>query len=182
MPRMQTPHRFLTTQHYRRRLALWAVAMLSWIAAVLFAGRDVAARHMRQRYARVSIERVTRLVINLLLIRARELAPVRPGKPRYWRHGRHLVARHFIRSLIGSQLRRVLKHKDIATRVANLIRVLRNLDAAARPLAARMKRRLTRLLAIKPAPHSAMLRSGPVTQRRLAYALVAPAPLFADSS
>jgi hypothetical protein len=169
---MQTPHRFLTTQHRRRRLALWAAAMLSWVAAVLFAGRDVTVRLLRQRYERVSIERLTRLVINLLIIRARELAPVRKGKLRYWRHGRHLVARHFIRSLIGSKLRRVLKHKDLATRVANLIRVLRNLDAAARQLGARMKRRLTRLSAIKPArlPADALV------------SLAAPTLAFADSS
>jgi len=156
--------------------------MLSWIAAVLFAGRDVAARHMRQRYARVSIERVTRLVINLLLIRAHELAPVRPGKPRYWRHGRHLVARHFIRSLIGSKLRRALKPKDPATRVANLIAALRNLDSAAHQLAARMKRRLTRLLAVKPARHSEALRSAFACRLCLANTLVTRRPTFADSS
>jgi hypothetical protein len=169
---MQTPHRFLTTQHRRQRLALWALAMLSWVAAVLCGARDVTVRQLRQRYARVSIERLTRLIVNLLLIRARELAPIRKGKPRYWRRGRHLVARHFIRSLIGSKLRRVLKHKDLATRVANLIAVLRNLDAAARQLAARMKRRLTRLLPIKPAPMPA----------DALISLVAPAPSFADSS
>jgi len=182
MARMQTPQRFRTTRHRRQRLALWALAMLSWIAAVLFGGKCVTVRHMRQRYARVSIERLTRLAIHLIIIRAGELAPVRSGKLRYWRYGRHLVAPHFFRSLVGSKLRRVLKHKDPATRVANLIAALRNLDSAARQLASRMQRRLTRLWAIKPARHSEPLCSPFATRLCLANAVASCPPTFADSS
>jgi hypothetical protein len=171
MPRMQSPQRFLTTPHRRQRLVLWAIAMLSWIAAVLFAEREITHRQLRQR-RRASIDGLRRVVINLILLRARELSGLRPRKLRFWKHGRDLRTRHLIRSLVGSKLRRALKHKDPAMRIARLIGALRNLDAYAQHLALRMRRRLTRLWAITPAPTFVAPLVG----------LLAPAPAIADSS
>jgi hypothetical protein len=166
---MQTPHRFLTTSHRRQRLVLWALAMLTWIAAVLFAGQRITPRQVRQRHKSVSLERLTRLTIQLLLVRSAELA----RRPRiriiYYKHGRDRRRRHFIRSLLGAQLRRALTRKDLAARVAQLIHVLRHLDHFARAL---FRRRLTRLWRVVPqlAP-SVALHGAP-----------APSPAFSDSS
>jgi hypothetical protein len=146
--------RFLTTSHQRRRLALWALTMLRWIAAVLFAAKPVTARQLRARHGRVSLERLTRLVVQLLIIRASELKPRRRARLRFFRHGRDLRRRHFIRSLLGARLRRAVKPKHLAARIEALISVLRRLDTYARQLA---KRRITRLWCIKPASTSAAL-------------------------
>jgi hypothetical protein len=157
MPRMKT-HRPLTTAHQRRRLALWALTMLRWIAAV-FAGAPVTARQVRARHRRVSLDGLTRLVIQLLIVRSAELARRNCRRLRFFRHGRDLKRRHFIRSLLGARLRRALKPKTLAARIDALIRVLRDLDHYARQLA---KRRLTRLWGVKPAHTPAMLLSAPM--------------------
>jgi hypothetical protein len=152
-------HRFLTTSHQRRRLALWALTMLRWIAAVLFAGKPVSARQLHARCGRVSLERLTRMVVRLLIIRSSELRPRRRGRLRFFRHGRDLRPRHYIRSLLGARLRRVLKPKHLAARIDALIGVLRHLDRYARQLA---KRRITRLWGVNPAPTPAAILSAPI--------------------
>jgi hypothetical protein len=156
MRAMQRPYRFLTTSHQRQRLVLWALAMLSWIAAVLFAGKAVTRRQLRRRCKRISIHHLTRLTLKLMIVRAAELAGYRPRKLRFWKHGRDLRRPHLFRTLIGSKLRRTLKHKDPAQRIAILTGALRNLDLLARRLAQRMKRRLTRLWPTVPAPAPAL--------------------------
>jgi hypothetical protein len=153
-------HRFLTTSHQRRRLALWALTMLRWIAAVLFAAKPVTARQLRARHGRVSLERLTRLAVQLLIIRASELKPHRRARLRFFRQGRDLRRRHFIRSFLGARLRRALKPKHLAARIDALIRVLRHLDRYARQLA---KRRITRLWGVTPAPApAAAIPSAPI--------------------
>jgi hypothetical protein len=149
MPRMQIHKRHLT-RHRRQRLVLWALAMLTWIASV-FAGKAIATRHAQQR-GDVSLEWIARMVMHLVVIRAGELARLRRRRFTFFKHGRDLRRRHLLRSVIGSRLRRKLAHKDIAARIAMLIAALRDLDAIARPLAQRMRRRLTRLwsIAVKP--------------------------------
>jgi hypothetical protein len=165
------PH--LTTSHKRRRLALWTLTVLQWIAAVLFAGKQITLRQLAQRWPRISLERLTRTVIKLIIVRAGELARRRPPKRlRFWNRGRDLRRDHIVRSLLGSSLRRALKHKDLATRIARLIGVLRNLDAYAQRLALRFKRGLTRLWAIPPAPTRGTRLPGPP----------APSPAFANTS
>jgi len=168
---MQKPHRFLTTSHRRRRLVLWAIAMLSWFAAVLFAGRRIARRHVRQR--EVSLAELKRLTLQLMIVRAAELARAGPLKRlRFWRRGRDTRPPHIVRSLIGSRLRRAMKRRDLAARIAALIAVLRTLDAHALQLAHRMKRRLTRLWPIRATPAPAVANPG----------APAPTPAFANSS
>lgn len=145
---MQTPRQFLTTARQRQRLVLWALAMLSWIAAVLFAGRRVDVRQLRRRYNRASIEGLTRITLHLVVIRASELGRWRRRRPLLWSRGRDMRVRHLIRSLVGSKLRRALKRERLSERIEALRYVLRHLDVFARYLA---RRRLTRLRPIKPA-------------------------------
>jgi len=167
---MQLQPRLLTTSHRRQRLVLWALAMLSWIAAVLFAGKHLTARQLRQRHRRVSIDGLARLITQLIIVRAGELGRWRRhGRLRFWRRGCDLRRRHYIRSLLGSRLRRALNHKNLAARLAQLIHVLRHLDVFARQLS---RRRLTRLWSIAPAPTPA----API------FGAPAPAPALSDSS
>jgi hypothetical protein len=169
---MQT-HRPLLTQHCLRRLALWTLTLLQWIAAMLSSNRAITPRHIRQRIEFISLPWLTRRVGHMLIVRAAQLDRRRPRKrPRFWRHGRDLRCAHLIRSLLGGRLRRALKHKDAATWIAKLIHVLRNLDAYARPLMRRLHGGLTRVARLVPAIASAETLCGAPT----------PAPAFADSS
>lgn len=165
-------HRPLLTQHRRQRLVLWALAMLTWVEAVLFGNGNVTWRQLHQRCERLSLHGLARMVLYLIILRASDIAGRRRRKLRFWKYGRDLRRSHLMRSLVGSKLRRALKHRDLATRIAKLIAALRNLDAHARPLAQRMRRRLTRLWAITPtaSPAEALVASP------------ASAPAYPDSS
>jgi hypothetical protein len=154
-------HKRHLTRHRRQRLVLWALAMLTWIASV-FAGRPITSRQAHRR-GDVSLDGLTRMVMQLAAIRAGELARLRRRRPTFFKRGRDLRRRHLRRSVIGSRLRRKLKHKDIATHVATLIAALRDLDAIARPLAQRMRQGLTRLWAVTAKPMLAdMILEAPV--------------------
>ena len=147
--------------------------VLHWIAAMLFSDRRVSSRHIAQRLSFISLPWLTRRVSQLLIVRAAQLAGRRRRRRIvFWRHGRDSRRSHLLRSVLGWKLHRALKHKDGATWIANLIRVLRNLDAYAAPLARRLRRGLTRLWRVMPpvAPPVALL--GPP-----AYS-----PALADSS
>jgi hypothetical protein len=134
--------------------------MLRWIAAVLFADKAVTPRQLRARHQRVSLDGLTRLVVQLLLVRSGELAKRKCRRLRFFLQGRDLKRRHFIRSLLGARLRRALKPRSLAARIDALIHVLRHLDHYARQLA---KRRLTRLWGVKPAhTPAATLLSAPM--------------------
>lgn len=167
---MQTKPRSNLTAHQRQRIILWALTMLHWFARTLLDYRIVTTRHLTQR-GDWSMYWLTRLVTNLALHRARDFLGRVPKAKSFWRHGHDLHRRHIRRSLIGSRVRRALKHKDPATHIARLIAVLHDIDHTARQLAARYKR-LRRLWSLKPriAPCEAIL--GPP----------APTPTLADSS
>jgi hypothetical protein len=165
-------HRPLLNQHRVRRLALWTLAVLSWIATMLFSDRAIALRHA-QRFDLISLPWLTKVVAQLLIIRAGQLARLRPHKRiLYWRRGRDLRRAHLFRSTLGSRLRRALRHKDVRVWIANLIAILRTLDTYAAPLAKRLRRRLTRLLRLFPPIAPAQIPLGPS----------APPPAFSDSS
>jgi len=169
---MNAPKRHLT-QHRRRRLVLWALAMLTWLASVLFAGQDVTARQFAQRHRKMSLAGLKHMVMKLLLTRAVELARLRrPKRYRLFLHGRALKRRHIIRSVIGSRFRRLLTRKALHERIAVLIDALRRFDHYASLLAKRLKRRLTRLFAIAPAPLPAITLPG----------APAPSPARTDTS
>lgn len=169
---MQTLRPILT-QHRFRRHVLWLLAMLSWIAAALIADRSAHARHRRQR-GDVSFACLSRWVTRLLMLRALHI--VRPRQRRirfmYWRRGFNTRPSRFRRSLLGARLRRMLKHKDPATHIAQLIAVLRDLDKYGAQLAHRIRHRLRRLLreALVRAPIQSLLAPPP------------PPLAFADSS
>lgn len=133
----------LLTRHRRQRFVLWVLAMLVWVASV-FAGKPVSPRHRRLR-GDMCLCDLRRMVLQLIVIRAGELLRTRSRSVTLFQRGRHLCRRHFLRSVIGSRLRRRLRHKNPATCVAILIGVLRDLDSFARPLAQRVRRSLTRL-------------------------------------
>ncbi len=139
-------HRPILNQHRLQRLALWTLALLSWIAAMLFDERALALRHLQQRYGLISLPRLTSFVSKLLIARAAQLARLRRRKRIiYWRRGRDLHRPHILLSVLGSRLRRKLRSNDLRTWLAKLMDVLRNLDAHAAPLARRLRRGLTRL-------------------------------------
>ncbi|HYD88415.1 MAG TPA: hypothetical protein VEA80_13145 [Vitreimonas sp.] len=165
---MNTPKHHVSSRQ-RQRLVLWALAMLSWIASVLFAGRKVTPRQLFRRRRSMSLAGLERTTIQLLIIRAVEVARLRMPN---FRRRRPPVRRHYIRSLLGSRLRRMIKRKDVPARIAALIDVLRRLDHYAALLGARMKRRLTRLFPIAPAPMPAAPLCG----------ALAAAPAYADTS
>ncbi len=165
-------HRRHVTQHRFRRIILWTLALLTWFAAVLTDTRAVSARHQRQRFD-IPLPWLNTLVGQLLIIRAGQLARLRrPTRVIYWRRGRDLHLSHLQRSVLGARVRRTLRHKDIRTWIANLITILRNLDAHAAPLAQRMRRGLTRLLRLVPAIAPAVAL----------YGAPASPPAFSDSS
>jgi hypothetical protein len=165
-------HRPFLPQHRFQRLVLWALALLSWIAAILSGDRIVTKRHERQRFD-TSLPWLTSLVGKLLLARAGQLARRRRRKRIiFWRRGRDLHRPHILRSALGSRLRRRLRHKDTRTWIANLIAVLRSLDAHAAPLARRLRRGLTRL----------WRTWAPIALATLLLGAPAPSPALADSS
>jgi hypothetical protein len=166
-------HRPILTQHRVQRLALWTLALLQWIAAMLFSDRAVTIRHIQQRADLISLPWLTSVVSKLLIVRAGQLAHLRRRKRIvYWRHGRDLHRPHILRSVLGSRLRRALKHRDIRAWIANLVSVLRNLDVYAAPLARRLRRGLTRLWRI----------ISPIAPTVALCGASASPPVFSDSS
>jgi hypothetical protein len=164
-------YRPILTQHRLQRLVLWALTMLHWIAAMLSGGGRSSARHVNQR-GDVSLGGLTRMITALLMIRAAHIVG-RPRRPvHYWRFGRRLRCEHFRRSLLGSKLRRVLKHKHAATHIAQLIAILRDFDEHAAYLAQRI--RLMRRYFLRTTPS--------IAPADLFLGAPALPPAFSDSS
>lgn len=158
-------NRPILTQHRFRRLVLWMLLLLNWIAAMPGA---ISSRRMNQR-GDVSLPWLKQAVTTLLMIRALRL--IRP--PRHhvhrWHCGRRLRRAHFRRSLLGSKLRRALGGKDFLAGVTQLMAVLRNLDTHARLLARRMRHKMRRYFRIAP-PIEPAVRLAPRPLFRLASA------------
>ena len=171
MPLMTTHHPILTS-HRLQRYVLWALALVSWVAATAFANRPISARRAR-RFGDVSWLDLSHLVGNLIMIRALHMLGRVPPLRRFPYWLRELGARpsHFRRSLFGAKLRRALRHKDPAMHLAQLIAVLRSFDTHAARLARNIRRR-RRLLRLVPAIAPAALILGPP----------ASSPAFPDSS
>ncbi|MFN3464634.1 MAG: hypothetical protein ACK4X1_11230 [Terricaulis sp.] len=140
-------------KHARARLIAWALAMLMWLGAALSGAIAVKARHQRQRVDFHALTRLTLLVKRLIISRAGDFARLRPPK-RFGTayRGRPVARAGLIRALIGSQLRRALKRRDIFKHICALIAALRQIDVHAAHLARRMRRRLTRLTPILSRP------------------------------
>lgn len=160
------------TQHQLRRVALWLMAVLAWTALVFMGDRRPLARHRRRRSG-YTLKQLSYWVSELMMAHALDMLPdIFPDAFPYWRRNFNGFVSHFRRTVLGARLRRVLDHRDPAACIANLITVLRNLDAYAAQLADRVRYGLTRFL-------SACLTISP------APTLVSPfraSPAFADSS
>jgi hypothetical protein len=173
MARMNANTPPLFTEHRRRRLILWVLTALGWLAEALFGDRDVSARHFNRRLRHVCLEEVTQKVAALLIARALRLANMRTRRrAAHWRHGRNMRPRHWMRSLLGCRLRRALRHKDIATHIARLVYLLRHFETYARRLAHRMRHGLMRL----------WRTWSPVDPHDLMPDAMAPLPASSDSS
>jgi hypothetical protein len=171
MPLMKAPRRLKLTQHHRRRIILWALAMLTWVASV-FAGAKPKRRHLSQR-GDVSIPCLARLVKQFIFVRAGEMMRLpHRDPPNFMKRGRDLQPRHAARSIYGSALRRALTHRDPLTRIAILIDALTHLDVWATRLTKRFRNGLRRLWAIAPERTSADALLG----------VPSPTPACADSS
>ena len=156
----------LISSHRLKRIALWAMAMLLWIAA-LCGGAAPRARHLAQR-GETRLDELARMVRNLVIVGA--AAMVKPPR-RPARYGLRRRPRHYLRSCAGAELRRRLRARDPQHRVRKLIAVLRDLAACAARLARRLARGLTRLAPLSASAHNQTLR-----------ALAAPPVRAADSS
>jgi hypothetical protein len=175
--RMNKPVRFLS-QHRTARLTAWALAMLTWVANALFGAGTPGRRRLRQRGRFFSLDRLARLTCRLALIRAVEIAGIRPRHrvirntaPAGFR--RRTVPRTLERACFGARLRKAVKRGDTASRIRFLVAALNDIDAFARRyLLARALRRLTKLCPIVPiAPTAAAIAARP-----------AFAPALADTS
>jgi hypothetical protein len=114
------------------------------------------------------------MITGLLMIRALHidgLAPRRRTVP-HWMRGRDKMQTHFVRSVLGARLRRLLKHADPATHIAHLIAFVRNLDKHAAHLAYCMRHCRRRLWRRVP-------EIAPAAQF---FTAPAPMPALADSS
>lgn len=152
--------------------------MIVWAAAIFFESLFANRRRIRQRYGALSIGKLTKLVRNLLLIRAAEFVsrsirhtPWRNYAPAGFTRSKH--PRSLLRAIAGARLRRYLNAGSLSARFARLIRVLSDLDAHARKfLLRRAQRGLHRFIAmllVRP-PHDA------------ARTLAAPHAACADTS
>lgn len=167
--------------HRRARVTLWARTMLMWAALVLFSVLPARSnrRHIRQRYAFLSLDKIERIVRALILVRSVEIAGVRGGSGQRLRHappaGFHRPARRsgLMRASLGSRFRAAFRHRDLHRRILNLLAAIADIDGFARRyLVPRASRRLTRLRAIIIAAPKACALIG----------LEAPEPSAADSS
>ncbi|PZO46895.1 MAG: hypothetical protein DCF16_18480 [Alphaproteobacteria bacterium] len=164
---MQKPVRFINP-HRRARLIALALAMLAWVGEALFGDAVCGRRRLRQRGRYFSLDRLARFTCRLALIRAVEIAGLRPRRivirnaaPAGFR--RRTASRAMARACIGARLRKLVKRGDIAARIKFLVNALSDIDAfARRHLVARAVRGLAKRRAIVPiAPPAAALFAGP---------------------
>ena len=120
--------------------------MLAWLAGVL-TGNVLKPRHARQRAERASLWFLARRVHLLIIARAMDFVGRRPLRVRApLQRGRSIAQPGLMRALIGSKLRRAFKRKSALDSIFAMIHALRNLDAFARAMAQRIRRKLTRRL------------------------------------
>ncbi|MEZ5959841.1 MAG: hypothetical protein R3C30_05370 [Hyphomonadaceae bacterium] len=155
----------LITQHRLKRLAAWAMLMLVWMAQAFFsdAAPPAKRRYLRQRY-RLSLDEMARRIYAMIIVRAGQLLKRRSQAGRL----RHFSApsgfayrragRQWLRTLIGSTLRKRLYARNPLLRIARLLAAVRDLDAFAAYIAKRLRRGLGRaapIVATRP-PHDAV--------------------------
>lgn len=163
------------SKHRRARLIAWALALLLWMAQVMFAGAPFTARQERQRGPRMSLADLEGTVRQLIVSRAADFARVRWRARRNGAYrGRLITAPGGVAALIGARVRRMLKRRGIGERISILIHALTHLDTYASLVAKRVRRGLTRrwrVFVMQAPPRAVPLVS-----------LDTPRPRFADSS
>lgn len=126
---MRAPHSYLSP-HRRARIMLWALVVLAWLWRALAADAPIARRHRRRRFGWFDLGGMARLVRNLAIIRAGELAGLRPGRHRRFDPRRRRVS-SWLRKAGGARLRWALKSRDSRRRIALLQGALKDLDTFA---------------------------------------------------
>ncbi len=145
--------------------------MLLWVARVL-RGAGVTSRHLRQR-GDAPLHAAAYFVKQLIVVRAQRIARRRTvGRFQYWRYGRLVLRRGVFRAIVGARVRKALRRRDPLAQLAALIDALARIDSFAHMIAARIRRRLTRLW-----PHRVARADEALPAPRCASRVV-----FADSS
>lgn len=123
------------SHHRLSRLALWAGLWLARLAALLFGGA----------YEAPMIDRITqrfsRIVRGIIFLRVAMAMPRLRQQRRPWPL-RTLVAER--RAVFGSAVRRALRGRTLAERIAKLREVMTNIDAVCARLLRRLRRGLSR--------------------------------------
>jgi len=154
----------LITQHRLKRLSAWAMLMLVWMAQVFFAEAAPPAkrRYLRQRYRR-NLDDMARCIYALIIVRAGQLLKPRPRAGRLAHFSApagfayRQAGRQWLRTMIGSALRKRLYARNPLLRVARLLAAVRDLEAFAAHVANRLRRGLGRAipLVVTRPPHDA---------------------------
>lgn len=128
------------TEHRLMRFHRWAMLWLNWFAAFLEAARGFAPLSRdAETIAHSWLDWIEQLIVNIVLIRA-----ARRVRPLVWRRYRVPPSAQRSptrRAILGSRLRRSLRARDLAGRIAAL---RQNIDAMTLRLARRLPRGLTR--------------------------------------
>ncbi len=129
----------------------------------MLTGNVLKPRHARQRAERASLWFLARRVHLLIIARAMDFVGRRPLRfSGAMQRGRSMAQPGLMRALIGTKLRRAFKKKSALDSIFAMIHALRNLDAFARAMAQRIRRKLTRRLpkAYRPACAEPVLALG----------------------
>lgn len=127
--------------------------VLIWTVQFLFTSTNTPRRHAAQRWC--GIDRLTRVVAAIVVLRAVQLCPIRRRARRAsdrfnTRAGfkRRTAPAVKTRAILGARMRKHFYARDPFRRIGLLLNVLRNLDAFALRIGARGLRGLSRLRAI----------------------------------
>ena len=145
----------LLSPHRTARFIRWAVLMLEWLAALLFADAPADRRRIRQRCGLISFTWAHRLLRALVIVRTVQLGNVRarPGPPprNAAPAGFHRRIRRAAtaRATFGARARKALHARTTLERIRRLLAAFSDIDGFTRRyMLARARRRLTRLCAI----------------------------------
>jgi len=169
----------LLSPHRTARFIRWAVLMLEWLAALLFADARASRRRIRQRYGLISFAWAYRLLRALVIIRAVQLTGLRARAGPRPRNGapagfRRRVNRNAVmRATFGARARKALNACNTLGRIQRLIAAFSDLDGFTRRyMVPRALKRLSKLCAI-------IMIAPPAEATRLR---AMPAPCGADTS
>jgi len=152
------------TEHRLARLIAWARLALAWLGGMWIALFDLDRRHPFHRQAHAELTRAANFVANLVVYRVYlNLGRPRAGSLKIRSNARRGFAgrtrvRSIRRAARGAWLRKLMRHRDLRTRFALIVNALNSIDALAVRAARRLKRRLTRLFALRVVrpPHQAL--------------------------